>query len=300
MRVLHGRYKGRSRRLGLESKRSRGAASAKLNRRGLAMAFSAVLLSLTASIPGMGAEPSAKAGRIDQRAAFEFSQSAIGRSVGDYVLTAAGGESVSLAEYRGKPLVISLVYTSCGSICPVATQNLARAVSAARRAIGGGRFEILTVGFDARNDTPARTELFAKSQDVDWRVASASGETIQALLKDLGFTYAEIAGGFDHIAQTTILDGEGRVFQQVYGENFPIQMFMEPLKDAVYRTGTAWSFRGVVDRIKFICTTFDPGVGRYRIDYGLIFGGFLGALSLVLMGGMILREWRRASRAQGV
>jgi protein SCO1/2 len=53
-----------------------------------------------------------------------------------------------------------------------------------------------------------------------------------------------------------------------------------------------------VDRIKFICTAYDPGAGRYRIDYGLVFGSVLAAISLLLMGGLILREWLRAGHAR--
>ena len=53
----------------------------------------------------------------------------------------------------------------------------------------------------------------------------------------------------------------------------------------------------MIDRIKFICTTFDPGAGRYRIDYGLMFGSVIGALSLLVFGAILLREWRRARKA---
>ena len=71
-------------------------------------------------------------------------------------------------------------------------------------------------------------------------------------------------------------------------------MFMEPMKDVVYGTRTSLSFTGIVDRIKFICTAYDPGAGRYRIDYGLVFGSVLAAISLLVMGGLLLREWLRA------
>jgi hypothetical protein len=50
----------------------------------------------------------------------------------------------------------------------------------------------------------------------------------------------------------------------------------------------------MIDHIKFICTTFDPGAGRYRIDYGLMFGSVIGAFSLIVFGAILLREWRRA------
>lgn len=269
---------------------------------GQAIALGVGLIIAAISLAGAAAIPQTQVARLDPRNALETSESAIGRLVGDYMLIAANGETFSLASYRGKPLIVSLVYSSCSSLCPVTTQHLIDAVEQARRLLGSGRFQILTVGFDARNDTPARMAQFAANQHIDlssWRVASADGATIQALLHDLGFSYAEIAGGFDHVTQTTIVGADGKVFRQVYGEDFPLRMLIEPLKDAVHGTRTPLSLNGVLDRIKFICTTFDPGAGRYRIDYGLVFGGFLGALSLAVMGGLIAREWLRTSRAGG-
>jgi protein SCO1 len=259
-----------------------------------------VVMSLAGTYPSAGLNFETGPARINPRKAYETSQSAIGRPVADHQLIASDGDVLPLASYRGKPLIVSLVYTSCGSICPLATQRLRDAVGEASRVIGAEKFAVLTVGFDAKNDTPSRMALFAANQHVgssNWRVASADSETIEALLKDLGFTYSEIAGGFDHVTQTTIIGSDGRIFRQVYGEFFPIQMFMEPLKDAVYgRTTASWSAAGMIDRIRFICTTFDPAAGHYRIDYGLVFGGLLGALSLILMGAVILREWLRTAR----
>ena len=258
--------------------------------------IAAVASSVAAADTQGGAE------RIDPRRALQESQSVIGRTVGDHPLIAADGAAFSLAAYRGKPLIVSLVYSSCSSLCPVTTQHLIGAVEQAGRLLGIDRFQVLTVGFDARHDTPPRMALFSANQHIDlpnWRVASGETEVIQALLRDLGFSYTEIAGGFDHVTQTTILDADGRVFRQVYGEDFPIRMLVEPLKDLVLGTRTPFSLNGVLDRIKFICTTFDPGAGRYRIDYGLVFGSVLAALSLAVMGGLILREWRRTARQHG-
>jgi protein SCO1/2 len=242
----------------------------------------------------------AAAERLDATKALARSEAAIGRSVGAYTLTDSTGNPLALRSYRGKPLVISLVYTACSSVCPTSTQHLIGAVADARRVFGSDRFEVLTIGFDARNDTPARLSLFASAQgiaDPHWKLASADTGTIEALLRDLGFSYASIAGGFDHVTQTTILDTDGRIYRHVYGDDFPLQMFIEPLKDVVYGTATTFSFKGVVDRIKFICTTFDPGAGRYRIDYGLMFGSVIAGISLMIFGGLIWREWRRTRRA---
>ena len=250
--------------------------------------------------PGIAATPNPQAARLDPRKVLEQSEQAIGRSVGNYRLTDSKGAPLSLRDYRGKPLVISLIYTACSSVCPPTTQHLIDAVSEAGRIFGIDSFNVLTVGFDARNDTPTRMAQFASTQGVkfpNWRLASADAATIEALLRDLGFSYIAIAGGFDHITQTTIIDRDGKVYRSVYGENFPMQVFIEPMKDVIYGTSHSFSVRGIVDRIKFICTVYDPGAGRYRIDYGLAFGSVIAAFSLLVFGGLIYREWIRAGHA---
>ena len=242
----------------------------------------------------------ARVAQLDPAATIAKGTQTLGRGIGSYTLVDMNGASLALRDYRGKPLVISLVYTTCSSVCPSTTQHVIDAVSEAGRMIGLDRFNVLTVGFDARNDTPARLTQFASTQGIkspNWRVASADAATIEALLGDLGFSYRAVAGGFDHLTQTTIIDREGKIYRHVYGEEFPLQLFMEPLKDVVYGTTTAFSFSGIVDRIKFICTAYDPGSGRYRIDFGLLFGGVIAAISLLVMGGLILREWFRSARA---
>jgi protein SCO1/2 len=238
-------------------------------------------------------------GRLDPKRAIERSESAIGRSLGAYTVTTTDGQALALASLREKPLVISLVYSACSSVCPVTTQRLIDAVSEANRMFGPDRFEVLTIGFDARNDTPARMAQFASMQGIkapNWRVASADAATINAVLRDLGFSYANVAGGFDHITQTTILDRGGRVHRHVYGEDFPLRMFMEPLRELISGQSAPLTVSGVIDRIKFICTTFDPGAGRYKIDYGLIFGSVIAGFSLLLFFLVILREWRKTAQ----
>jgi protein SCO1/2 len=249
-------------------------------------------------LPAIAAVPDALA-RLDPRAVIARSEAAIGRAVGGHVLTDSTGRSFALDALRGRPVVIGLIYTGCATVCPLATERLEAAVEQANRTIGPERFTVLTIGFDAQHDTPRRVAQFAAAQGAgapNWRFASADAATLATLLDDLGFSYAAAAGGFEHISQTTILDRDGRVYRHVYGDDFPPRMLTEPLKDAVYGRAAAFAPDGLLDRIRYVCTTYDPGAGRYRLDYGLVFGGTLGALSLLLCFGLFLREWRRSGR----
>ncbi|MCC7281576.1 MAG: SCO family protein [Acetobacteraceae bacterium] len=239
--------------------------------------------------------------RLDPRAVIARSEAAIGRVLGEHVLTTSDQKPLALSALRGRPVVISLIYTSCSTVCPVATRQLEDSIARANRLIGPGRFNVLTIGFDARYDTPARVAQFAAAQGAvapNWHYASADSATLSALLGELGFSYAEATGGFDHITQTTLVDAEGRIRRQIYGEEFPFAVLVEPLRDLVSgRLRAATSLPDLIERIRYICTTFDPGAGRYRIDYGLVFGSGIAAFSLVVCFALFAREWKRSRRA---
>lgn len=237
---------------------------------------------------------------LDLAIALEKSEAALGRAVEDHALIDSDGNALTLAQFRGKPLVVSPVYASCPDICPTTTQHLLKAVSRAQKVFGPDRFAVLTVSFDPRHDKPALLAAFMSEQGVDlpnWRVAVGDQATTEKFMADLGFSYRAGAGGFDHVTQTTILDSEGRVHRQVYGDAFPIQIFLEPLKEVVFGTDIkSMTVTNLIDRIRFICTVYNPGSGRYEIDYSIVFGISIGGLSLLLTGIVIFRTWRHNRR----
>ena len=107
--------------------------------------FAAFLAVAAAAAPGMA--PGAAESRLDPGAVIERSEAAIGRLVGPHVLTDSNGAPLALESFRGRPLVVSLVYTSCSSVCPVTTQHVLQAVRKARRVVGEDAFAVLTLGF---------------------------------------------------------------------------------------------------------------------------------------------------------
>lgn len=260
----------------------------------------AALLGLV--LTGTGAVDAA---RLDAETAYAESQAAIGGATGDHILTDHRGQPLPLAGLRGRPLVVSLVFTSCATVCPITTDHLRDQIVAARRAVGKDAFAVLTFGFDASGDTPAQLTGFAGTHRLlslsDWYIASADEATTDAFLRELGFSFDASARGFDHVTQTTILDADGRVYRQVYGEAFPLPVLVQPLKELVLGTRTRSVDPGALwDRINFLCTVYNPLTGAYRFDYGIFFGIFFGGLSLILTGLVILRLWlerRRAIRA---
>lgn len=247
--------------------------------------------------PQAGADDS----RFDQKTALALSQGVIGRNIGDYTLTAADGRQVRLADFRGKPLVVSLVYTSCYHICPLTTQHLAEVVRTARSALGADSFKVLTIGFDTPHDTPEAMRQFARDQGVDipgWEFLSADAATMKGLTKDLGFIYYPAPHGFDHLIQATVIDAQGKIYRQVYGMNFEPPLLVEPLKELVFGTPTSASlFSTLSNRIRLFCTVYDPTSGRYRFDYSIFMGIIIGLMSIGAVGFFLIREWRRRAHA---
>lgn len=231
----------------------------------------------------------------DEARALRASQAAIGRTLGDYAFRDARGEEVRLAQFRGKPVVVSLVYTGCFSACPVAIQYLAKAVAEARAALGADSFQVLTIGFNQPFDTPEAMAAFARQNRIDdprWRFLSPEPAQLARLLEELGFSYAQVASGIDHVTQATIVDGDGVVYRQVYGETFEMPFFIGPLKElASGEAGRSLTLDNIWTKVKLYCTVYDSSSGRYRFDYSLFFELFaglttLGAVAWVMVRGM--------------
>ena len=99
--------------------------------RGIAVAL-LVALSCVTGAAGQ-AQEAADADLLDPQAALAKSRAAVGRSLDAFDFVDQEGRRGSLAAYRGRPLVISTVFTACTVSCPLILQRLAEAVTVARK-----------------------------------------------------------------------------------------------------------------------------------------------------------------------
>lgn len=240
----------------------------------------------------------AQADDYDRDAALAASQAAIGQPLGDYVFRGTDGQAIRLQELTGKPLVVSMIYTSCHHICPTITQNLQEKVAIANEAFGKDQFAVVTIGFDWRVDTAEQMRVYAASRGIDesdWHFLSGDAHSVNSIADDLGFQFFASAKGFDHLSQTTIVDANGIIYRQVYGQDFDTPTFVEPLKQLVFNTPqSAGVIEHWVDTFRFFCTVYDPNSGRYLFDYSILMTLFVGILCLGAIFTFIVREWRRS------
>ncbi len=230
------------------------------------------------------------AASYDADTALQISQAAIGTTIGNHEFTDGLNRKIHLYDFAGKPLVISMIFTSCYHVCPTTTQHLDDAVIAARNVLGEDSFEVITIGFDAARDTPDAMRAFAREQGVGnrrWHFLSGSPETIAALSEELGFQFFASPRGYDHINQTTVIDRDGAVYSQVYGVKFELPWLVEPLKQLVFNRpeSAGHVLASLVDRVRLFCTVYNPASGRYEIDNSLFIQiaiGFMVVLSVAL------------------
>ncbi len=264
--------------------------------------LSAAILACVLSVPIVTqASDSKKPTEYDADKTVQVSQAAVGSQLQDFEFTDSHGRGVSLSQYQGKPLLVSLIFTSCHHVCPAITKHLASAVDAAREALGEDSFRVITVGFDTPVDTPDAMREFARQQDIDdpdWDFLSASAETMTDLVENIGFVYFPSPRGFDHVNQVTVVDRHGVVYRQVYGAAFDLPWLVEPLKELVFNRPQPGSHfaSDLLGRIKLFCTVYDPNTGRYKFDYSLFVGMGVGVLSVFAVIAYLLVEFLRARR----
>ena len=234
----------------------------------------------------------------DPDRALAFSQAAIGRQIPGYEFLDRNGQTFALDQLRGKPVVVSLIYTSCYHICPMLTEHVAKVAEIAWDALGENSFAVVTVGFDTAVDRPDRMRLYAAERNIhipNWYFLSGDEATVSALARNIGFIYFRSPNGFDHLSQTTVLGRDGRVYRQVYGQSFQTPALVEPLKELVFDTPADAGFMASwLDDVRLFCTVFDPTSGRYRFDYSLFVAIFVGVMCLGAVAVFIVRSWKDA------
>lgn len=257
----------------------------------------ALVLALTPLVHG-----AEQATVLDPDAALKSSQAAIGRKLSDYAFTDRQGRQVRLADYRGKPVLVSFVYTGCTSACPPTTKLLAQSIRKAQGVVGSDSFHVLSVGFNLPQDSPEAMRDFARRFGIDapnWKFLTPYEPQLARLTSEFGFSYVPTSWGFDHVTQVTVVDQQGRIYRQVYGNDFSIWLLIDPLKELIEGTPVPMRSLGdFIDRVRILCTLYDPRTNTYRFKTSMI-GEVVSFIAIALaIAWFIWHERRRRRKMQ--
>jgi protein SCO1/2 len=252
-------------------------------------------------------EPASDLG-LDREQALRTSQAAIGRQIGDHILLNREGRPVALSSFRGKPLLVSFIYTGCFQVCPTTTKSLQETVEGLQKSLGPNQFNVVSIGFNQPADSPQALKAFATQYGIkqpNWDFLSPPAAIVPALAQDFGFVYTATPAGFDHVLQVSIVDAEGRIVRQVYGESVVPAELGEPIKLLLAGAPVQSNelLDDLMDRVRILCTVYDPKTGAYRVDYTLPIQIAGGVTFFVLMLMFFFNEWRsnrQSARNKGV
>ena len=143
----------------------------------------------------------------------------------------AQGRERSLADFRGKVVVVSFGYTHCPDVCPMTLSNLASAVK--QLGDDGARVQVLFVTVDPARDTPQLLGEYVPAFNPGFIGLTGTPDEVAKVTKDFhvyasarkeGDTYL-----VDHSAQMFALDAQGRM-RLVFAPDMPPKAIASDLR----------------------------------------------------------------------
>jgi len=130
-------------------------------------------------------------------------------------LTDHNGQKRTLADFKGKAVVIFFGYTQCPDVCPTSMTELAQA----KQLLGpdGDKLQGLFISVDPERDTPEVMKAYMASFDPTFLALYASAGELPEVARQFKIYYKKVDGPtptsytMDHAAGSYVYDTQGRI-----------------------------------------------------------------------------------------
>ena len=139
---------------------------------------------------------------------FEGALMPAGLRAPDFELSNQDGEPVSMRSLRGRPVVVTFLYTTCQDSCPIQAQTIRGALDEL-----GHDVPALAIAVDPPRDTPERAQAFLAKQRATGRIDFVLGSRAELRPLWKGFAIRPQSVTAEHQARFTLVDARG--FQRV-------------------------------------------------------------------------------------
>jgi protein SCO1/2 len=126
----------------------------------------------------------------------------------DFALRNQDGERVSMRDFRGKPVIVTFLYTHCDETCPAQAQVIRGALDEL-----GEDVPAIAIAVDPPNDTEASARAFLSDQRALGRIDFVLGSRAQLRPLWEGFYVRPQSVTEEHQARFTLVDERG--FQRI-------------------------------------------------------------------------------------
>lgn len=144
----------------------------------------------------------------DGSSTFEGATMPAGLRAPDFELRNQDGEPVSMRALRGRPVIVTFLYTTCQDSCPIQAQTVRGALDEL-----GHDVPALAVAVDPPRDTPERAQAFLSKQRATGRIDFVLGSRAELRPLWRGFAIQPQSVTREHQARFTLVDARG--FQRV-------------------------------------------------------------------------------------
>jgi protein SCO1/2 len=150
----------------------------------------------------------------------------------EFALTSQDGAPVALADFRGKVVAVTFIYTSCTSTCNVLTPTMSFVQDMLGRDFGT-RIVFVSITVDPERDTPDVLKQYAETFGADlkgWAFLTGAPAAIRDVTRRYGvFASKTASGDVDHTFLTSIVDSRGFLRVQYLGVRFDPEEFRRDL-----------------------------------------------------------------------
>ena len=178
-----------------------------------AVAFAALLAGYLTRGDDPTTGPGAAGGVIGEQTGFRGARIPAGVPAADFELRDENGETLRMRDLRGKPVVVTFLYSNCRETCPATAQQIRGALDQL-----GHDVPAIAISVDPAGDSEASARRFLAEQNLTGRLRFALGsrEQLAPLWRAYGTTPQTVRQ--EHKARAVLVDARGR--QRV---GFPMQ-----------------------------------------------------------------------------
>ncbi len=149
----------------------------------------------------------------------------------EFALTSQDGARVTLADFRGKVVAVTFIFTLCTATCPVLTPMM----SFVQDQLGsdfGAKIAFVSITVDPERDTPQVLKEYAQAFGANlagWSFLTGAPAAIQDVARRYGVYASKAQNDVEHTFLTSVVDPHGILRVQYLGVRFDPEEFRRDL-----------------------------------------------------------------------
>ncbi len=167
-----------------------------------------------------------------------------GDSIPSFSLINQDGKPIHIADYHGRALLITFIYTRCPlpDYCPLMTANFA----AIDRALTGNprladATHLISITIDPEYDSPGVLRAYGSKYAggfEHWEFATGSADEVKAAANWCGLSYWPENGQIIHALSTVLIGPDGKVIKLFRGNDWKVEDVLAEISKSMYSRGS--------------------------------------------------------------